>query len=154
MGTGNGTFSVRILAGLCLLVLLLPLRAAETALDRYVAKADPAYGYRLVDTIKAEGATAYILEMTSQSWLTTNEVDRPVWKHWMTIVRPDKVAGSTGFLMIGGGGNDKGAPKPDMNLARLAIETKSVITELRMVPNQPLIFAGETKGRVEDSLIA
>jgi PhoPQ-activated pathogenicity-related protein len=36
----------------------------------------------------------------------------------------------------------------------MAVATGTVVTELRMVPNQPLTFAGETKGRVEDSLIA
>lgn len=36
----------------------------------------------------------------------------------------------------------------------MALATKSVVTELRMVPNQPLVFAGETEGRTEDSLIA
>src|SRR3954454_23636462 len=36
----------------------------------------------------------------------------------------------------------------------MALATKSVIAELKMVPNQPLVFAGETEGRTEDSLIA
>jgi PhoPQ-activated pathogenicity-related protein len=36
----------------------------------------------------------------------------------------------------------------------MAVATKSIITELRQVPNQPLVFAGETEGRKEDSLIA
>jgi PhoPQ-activated pathogenicity-related protein len=36
----------------------------------------------------------------------------------------------------------------------MAVETGTVVTELRMVPNQPLTFAGDTKGRTEDSLIA
>jgi PhoPQ-activated pathogenicity-related protein len=154
METTIGRWRRALQFGLLLILAAGPAGAAETALDRYVAKADSSYSFRLVDTVKADGATAYILEMTSQTWLTTNEVDRPQWKHWMTIVRPEKLNGTTGFLMIGGGANDKGPPKPDLNLARLAVETKSVVTELRMVPNQPLVFAGETKGRTEDSMIA
>ena len=43
---------------------------------------------------------------------------------------------------------------PPPNLTALAVDTGTVVTELRMVPNQPLTFAGETKGRTEDSLIA
>lgn len=39
-------------------------------------------------------------------------------------------------------------------LRELAMRTHSVVTELRMVPNQPLEFAGETQERKEDSLIA
>src|SRR4030095_13875686 len=42
----------------------------------------------------------------------------------------------------------------DGNLVQVAIATKSVVSELKMVPNQPLVFAGETEGRKEDSLIA
>lgn len=127
----------------------------RTALDEYIAKPDSHYSYKLVNTVKGEGGTAYVLEMTSQQWLTGKEVDKPVWKHWLTIIKPDEVTSRTGLLFIGGGGNDRPAPqKPDQNLLQVAAKTKSVVTELRMVPNQPLVFAGETKGRSEDSLIA
>jgi len=53
----------------------------QTALDRYVYKPDSNYGYKLVNTIKGEGYTAYVLELTSQQWRTAEEVDRPIWKH-------------------------------------------------------------------------
>src|SRR5205814_1310652 len=53
----------------------------RTALDKYVAAPDANYSYHLVNTIPGPGHTAFVLEMTSQAWLTTNEVDRPVWKH-------------------------------------------------------------------------
>src|SRR5436305_1456078 len=67
-----------------------------TALDRYVAAPDPTYAYKLVNTIKAPGQTTYVLELTSQTWLTPKEVDRPVWKHWLTSVRLDDVDGCGG----------------------------------------------------------
>jgi PhoPQ-activated pathogenicity-related protein len=35
-----------------------------------------------------------------------------------------------------------------------ALATRSVVAELKMVPNQPITFAGEGRGRSEDSLIA
>ena len=35
-----------------------------------------------------------------------------------------------------------------------ALITGSVTAELRMVPNQPLTFAGETERRTEDGIIA
>ena len=34
--------------------------------DRYVAKPDPAYEYRLVSSIEGKGVTMHVLEMTSQ----------------------------------------------------------------------------------------
>ena len=127
----------------------------RTALDDYVAAPDTNYGFQVVGTVPGEGQTTYILEMTSQAWLTTNEVDRPLWKHWMVLVKPDKVTSSKSLLFIGGGANGGNPPKgADANLIKIALATKSVVTELKMVPNQPLVFAGETQGRKEDSLIA
>ena len=127
----------------------------RTALDEYVQALDTNYSYRLVSTIPGTGYTAFVLDMTSQAWLTTNEVDRPLWKHWMTIINPRDVATSKSLLLIGGGSNGGSPPSSaDPNLGPVAIATKSIITELRQVPNQPLVFAGETEGRKEDSLIA
>jgi PhoPQ-activated pathogenicity-related protein len=127
----------------------------RTALDEYVAAPDTNYTYRLVASVPGNGQTTHILEMTSQAWLTTNEVDRPLWKHWMVIVKPDQLASSKSLLFIGGGGNGGNPPKgADGNMVRIALATKSVVTELKMVPNQALVFAGETEGRKEDSLIA
>ena len=151
-----------ILMNLRSLLPLAPLIAAgcthtthQTALDRYVAQPDPSYGWRLVNTVPGEGHTMFLLEMTSQTWLTPQEVDRTLWTHWLTIIKPDHVRHQTGLLFIGGGGNDRPAPKEaDGNLVRVALATESVVTELRMVPNQPLLFAGETQPRVEDELIA
>jgi len=127
----------------------------RTALDDYVAAPDTNYEYHLVNTVRGEGQTTYVLEMTSQAWLTTNEVDRPLWKHWMTVIKPDVVTSSKALLFIGGGANGGAPPKSaDGNLIQIALATKSIISELKMVPNQPLVFAGETEGRKEDSLIA
>lgn len=131
------------------------LHAKETALDRYVAAPDTNYNFRVEKKIPVDGGTVFVLEMTSQAYLTTNEVDRPIWKHWMVITKPDVVESSTGLLFIGGGSNNRPAPNsPDGNIARIARETKSVVTELRMIPNQPLTFKGESHGRSEDALIA
>jgi PhoPQ-activated pathogenicity-related protein len=127
----------------------------RTALDRYVHAVDTNYSFRVANTIKGDGYTTYMIDMISQSWLTTNEVNRPIWQHWMTLVKPDQVTSSTALLMIGGGANRTNVPnKADMSLALVASTTKTVVAELRNVPNQPLIFAGEKKGRTEDSLIA
>jgi len=130
-------------------------RGAPTALDDYVAALDTNYNYHLVSTVPGTGQTTYILEMTSQAWLTTNEVDRPLWKHWVIIVRPARVNSSKALLFISGGSNGGEPPKSaDANLTQIALTTDSVVSEVKMVPNQPLVFAGETERRKEDSLIA
>lgn len=126
-----------------------------TALDKYVAKPDTNYSYKLVKTAPEAGFTTHVIEMTSQAWLTTNEVDRPVWKHWLNVVIPEGVDQSKALLFISGGANNGRLPGgADGNLTQIAVRSKSVVAELKMVPNQPLVFAGETEKRVEDSLIA
>ncbi|HLH55739.1 MAG TPA: PhoPQ-activated pathogenicity-related family protein [Verrucomicrobiae bacterium] len=129
--------------------------ADRTALDAYVAAPDTNYNYHLVRSFTGKDYTSFLLEMTSQAWLTTNEVDRPLWKHWLLLTRPNEVSSSRSLLYISGGANDGKEPKgPDQSMAQIAVATKTVITELRMVPNQPLVFAGETGGKSEDAIIA
>jgi PhoPQ-activated pathogenicity-related protein len=126
-----------------------------TGLDKYVQAADPNYRYELVKTIPGEGYTTYILDMTSQAWRSAAEVDRPVWKHWLTIIRPNQVNGTTGFLFITGGSNkDKAPDKPSPQNVDTAMISHTVVAELRGVPNEPLLFTGETKERTEDQIIA
>jgi len=127
----------------------------RTALDRYVKAADTNYSFRLASTVKGDGYTAYMIDMTSQAWLTTNEVARPLWQHWLTLVKPDKVRSDIGLLFIGGGSHKTTPPsRPESNIVLVATETGTVVASLSNVPNQPTVFAGETKGRTEDSLIA
>jgi PhoPQ-activated pathogenicity-related protein len=127
----------------------------RTALDRYVAAPDPSYRYELVSTLPGDGFTTSVLRLTSQTWLTENEVDHPVWQHWLTIVRPTNVTSSKAMLFITGGGRDRPAPRSaDGNLVLIARATNTVVAELRGVPNQPLVFEGKGRGREEDALIA
>ena len=128
-----------------------------TALDRYVAKPDANYHWELARTEKKAGLTAYTLDLTSQQWRSSAEVDRPVWKHWLTISVPDTVAHPTGLLFIEGGDNRAKASPPTTGdkLDRLALKTQTVTATLRMVPNQSLVFSDmKFWGRREDALIA
>ena len=129
---------------------------APTPLDTYVHAQDPHYSYKLEQTVPGEGCTAYVINMTSQAWRSEKEVDRPVWTHWLTIVKPDKVATNKALLFITGGSVDSPPPKGlEQRLAGMAQATQSVVAELKGVPNEPLVFIGdETKKRSEDSLIA
>lgn len=80
------------LAFLTLALIAGPTRAGQdTALQRYVRAPDAAYAYRPVSTLEGDGYRAHVLEMTSQSWRSPAEVDRTVWKHWVTIVVPRTV---------------------------------------------------------------
>jgi len=127
-----------------------------TALDDYVAAPDASYSWRLVKTIPGTGYTGYVLDMTSQTWRTSAEVDRTRWQHWVTIVKPETVKSSKALLLISGGRNGGRVPSSVSSmLGGIAVTTNSVLAELRMIPNQPLTFIGdETRPRSEDSLIA
>ncbi len=126
-----------------------------TALDTYVAKPDSNYAYSLVSTSEKSGLTTYVLEMTSQEWRSADEVDRTIWKHWVTILRPEEVTTKTALMLISGGDNNDNPPKgAPPNIRRLATEAGAVVAQIKMVPNQPLTFAGEDRGRGEDAIIA
>jgi PhoPQ-activated pathogenicity-related protein len=127
-----------------------------TALDRYVHKADPAYGWKLVRTVPGDGVTTYVLDLTSQTWRSAKEVDRPVWKHWLTIVKPDRPKSATGLMTIWQGENGDPAPTgPSARALRIATATNTVVAEVGMVPNQPLRFTDSPdRARVEDDIIA
>jgi len=157
---------IRTLAG-CLIGLALlttPILAAgpvatatqPTALDRYVAKKDSVYGWTVNSVIPGPGYTTYVLDLTSQSWRGAGEVDHPVWKHWLTVTKPDHVTSDKAFLYIDGGSINDAAPKaPSARMIKVATDTNTIAAELHMVPNQPLKFPDDpTKGRGEDDLIA
>ena len=144
-------------AGLLAIVLLATNSAygwEETALDRYIAAPDASYQYRLFNTVAGDGYAGYILELTSQHWRTQEDVDRPVWKHWLTIVRPKHLITGTSLLLISGGSNEKPPPQLNPVLTQIALTTNSVVSEIRMVPNQPLVFAGDGNKRTEDAITA
>src|SRR5260370_37195269 len=88
-----------------LLLLAIAAFAADkkTALDRFMQAPDPSYKYELVNTIPGEGYTAYVLDLTSQAWRGPNETTRPIWKHCLSALKPDKEDGTTVFLFITAG---------------------------------------------------
>src|SRR5262245_56016491 len=146
-------------AVLALLFALLPAGPADArhdnALERYVHAPDTAYAYRLLRTLEGDGYHAYVLEMTSQSWRTPQEVDRTVWKHWVTVVVPRSVRHRTALLYVSGGRTTSPAPaEANPVIARIATATGAVGVYLQQVPNEPLTFAGDGVPRREDALLA
>lgn len=129
-----------------------------TPLDTYVRTPDTAYGYRIDRTLEGAGYTAHVLQMTSQTWRTSSEVDKTEWQHWLTIIEPDTVSTDTAMLFISGGNTSSGAPSLSegelQSLATMAVESQSVVAQLKQVPNEPLTFAEESFSRTEDAIIA
>lgn len=127
---------------------------ARTPIDEYVHKSDESFRWKVVSRSTDSGITNVVIDMTSQTWRSPDEVDRTEWQHWIRCAIPNELRSDTAFMMIGGGKNGGKAPDgPSEMIRKIAAATGSVVFELGMVPNQPLIFHGDGTPRVEDDLI-
>ncbi len=128
---------------------------STTALDDYVAAPDNSFAWRVAGRRERAGCQELFIDLTSQSWRTEGEVDRTVWKHRLTIIVPNDCKTDTALLFITGGSNRDQQPNGANGLIlQTAIATRSVVAELRNVPNQPLSLMGEDEERYEDNLLA
>lgn len=126
-----------------------------TALDRYVAKPDPAFSWKKAASLSEEGISADVLDVISQHWKPPGGSQPVPWQHWVTVIRPPAIEHDTVLLFISGGSNRPGpAPKPTRELVEVARATRSIVAEVRNIPNQPLILEGDGKERKEDDFIA
>ncbi|MDC0213568.1 PhoPQ-activated pathogenicity-related family protein [Gammaproteobacteria bacterium] len=127
----------------------------QSALDDYVHQPDEAYRCTQVRSRRADRYTTHLVELISQNYLTEQDVDRTEWRHLLQVIEPSVIKHEAGLLMIGGGDNVDQLPDQENELlVRYALATGSVVAELSMVPNQPLVFEKEGKPRWEDALIA
>lgn len=126
----------------------------KTELDRYVAAPDDSYQWKVVSSTKSAGMTTVVVDMISQTWRTEEEVDRPVWQHWLTVAIPDKPKSDVAMLVVGGGGNGGDPPTGTSTIVQvISRSTETVVAELKMIPNQPLVFHKDGQRRTEDDLI-
>ena len=127
----------------------------RTALDDYVNAHDASYAWRVLSTTTADdGSRTVIVDLVSQHWLTDADVDRTEWQHWLALSIPATVSSDTAMLFIGGGRNGREPPTDaSPRTAAIARATQTVVAELGMVPNQPLVFHDDGNARSEDDLI-
>ena len=127
----------------------------QTAFDRYISASDSSYQWKMVHEERANGATTLVIDLTSQRWRKPSEVNRTLWRHSLAIAIPDGVKADKSLLFVGGGRNGQKLPKTaNQRTLQIALATKSVVAELGMIPNQPLVFHQDGKERFEDDLIA
>lgn len=146
---------------LCLLPWCLPATAAppagatvELPIDDYIDDDDGAYAWEVV---KGGGdAPATVIKLKSQSWRSPDEVSRQTWEHWLLVARPAELKTDKCFIMVSGGGNDgdKVPDGPGGVVSTIASATGSLVVEVKMIPNQPIVFHGDGTPRKEDDLIA
>jgi len=127
----------------------------ETALDAYINQPDNSYKWEVISESTTDGMKQLVVNMISQTWRTPDEVNRTEWQHWIRVAIPEELRSDTGFLMIGGGSNQDGQMPdgPSEMIVQIARVTGTVVAELGMVPNQPLVFHGDGQERKEDDLI-
>ena len=125
-------------------------QSTKTALEDFLAAANPAYAYKLKDSIHHSAITQYELELTSQKWKGMT------WKHRLVILKPADITTEKALLYIGGGKIENGIPvyrdRDDQivqHMGKLAVQNQSVIALVFQVPNQPILG-----GKTEDEIIS
>ena len=108
--------------------------------------------------------TGYILNVTSQEWLTPNDSSRSVWWHYLVVIVPRKLDYmDTPFFWIASvssGNMEDPMPSafhPDLLIAAdFAVQAKSLAGVLFHVPNQPIRFPGDplNESRTENAVLA
>jgi PhoPQ-activated pathogenicity-related protein len=126
----------------------------QTSLDKYAHQMDESFSYEVEETEEYENYFIHKIKMISQQYLSTNEVNRPAWSHWLKVIEPKALKANTSLLVIGAGDTDDSPPISSSQLIELALISGSIVSELSAVPNQPLAFKDESFERTEDGIIA
>ena len=130
------------------------LSAGDTALDRYVAKPDPTYSWKIVKKAARPDGDA-IHDRPEIADVAEPQRGRPARMAALALGRRSPLIrrSNIAFLFITGGSNGDGPPKRS-ELGPIASITNTVVAELKMVPNEPLVFDNDGVLRKEDDLIA
>ncbi|CAF4525160.1 unnamed protein product [Rotaria sp. Silwood2] len=155
---------IRSIIGFLVLVsisLLFVDKSQSTPLDDYVRAADPHFSWNVIQSYQQPDYVLYILNFTSQKWFDETFSDRPIWWHYLCISVPKKLTRpNAAFMLIDGGSNRDGLPKPQDNFVSLtsmfAVSSGSIGVDLQDIPNEPIRFMADptNRSRGEDAIIA
>jgi PhoPQ-activated pathogenicity-related protein len=145
-----------------LLVLSFAACALAGPLADYVNAPNPAFNWvNMNHTYEWPYATGYLLNLTSQEWLTPADSSQPIWWHYMVVVVPKTPKfKDSALLWITGGHNYDGIPditSQDLKVSSdIANVTNTVVVALFQIPNEPISFPTDPAhpGLTEDGLIA
>mmetsp|Transcript_25094 Transcript_25094/g.47164 ORF Transcript_25094/g.47164 Transcript_25094/m.47164 type:complete len:523 (+) Transcript_25094:89-1657(+) len=152
---------------LALLALLSPSSTRSTPLDDYVWKQDDHYSWTdlnyQINGTSPSGVTwtGHLLNVTSQQWLTPEDVDRSVWWHYLMVIIPSNVNWQRNASMyVTGWSNTDGYPTAadeDIRVASaLSVGAGTITGAFFQVPNEHILFTEDPKqqSRTEDAIIA
>ena len=149
---------IRLALSLYLLVIVLSggtARTAESSLTDFVELDDETYSWSIQKVETHGDLTFVVVDLKSLTWLSSEQVNRPQWQHWLELYIPKQAKSDIALLYIGGGRNGRQAPEFENSLeANMARKTQSVVGVLGQVPNQKLIFNQDSIERREDRLLA
>lgn len=103
----------------------------------------------------------YLLNVTSQTWRSTDEVSISKWTHTLAVIVPDRLdVKDQALLYLTGGDNVPydviKEDREDIVLAStVAIKTHSIVSVMFQIPNQPIVFNLDPlqKQRSEDAIV-
>ena len=140
----------------------------EHVLPCYLLKEEPDSGWTITQTssttVKHKNLSTEVeiihAALTSLRWQQGEKasVDFPLWQHRLTIFKPQQLKHNTALLYINGGTIHPSSEfpqinsEPELDFARIAARTKSIVIDLKDVPNQFLQFK-DTPPLKEDNLI-
>jgi PhoPQ-activated pathogenicity-related protein len=130
----------------------------DKPLDLFVAD-DSDFEYEVAWEKTGGLATTYLLDVTSQTWRSEEEVNRTTWRHDVILTVPGNATTTdTALVIINGGDNDGGPLEQDdgeVSTAELiASLVRTPVVSISQIPNQPLTIIGEGEDMVEDDLVA
>ena len=129
--------------------------ASESSLTDFVELDDEHYSWTIQKVETHGDLTFVVVDLKSLVWLSSKQVNRPQWQHWLELYIPKEAKSDIALLYVGGGRNGRPAPEFEASLeATIALKTQSVVGLLGQVPNQKLIFNGDSIERREDRLLA
>lgn len=133
-----------------------PLR--DKPLDLFVAD-NTHFEYKVIWQKEGPSVTVWLLEVTSQHWLTHDEVDDVVWTHDVILALPkNATTTSTALAIVEGSSTPTGRIEKDSDEVQLAeIVAKAAQTPaigILQIPKQPLTLKGIGENLYEDAMIA
>ncbi len=123
-------------------------------LEEYVLATDESYSWQVHSEQTSPRFRTINIELTSQNWLTEDDVDRTEWTHWISLIIPDVVFTRYPLIILNGDEKAKEPPEFDLLDTSPALLTSSIVAYVTSIPNQPLTFHEDEIARTEDDLIA
>lgn len=120
-------------------------------LFEYVAQTDPTFEYfdtgSVLNSNRLSGEwKGYLLNVTSQTWRSTDEVSLSKWTHTLAVIVPNDLRVKDQALLYLTGGDNVPCDiiredREDIILAStIALKTHSIVSVMFQIPNQPIVF--------------